>query len=79
MSNRLIRLAVVTRILPVACVLISTFPILAQNRPGDAEIKLPAPGAAPEPKFWVSYLVSAAMLAAIIMVSLRPAKRSHQD
>lgn len=53
--------------------------VLAQNTPANAEIKLPAPGVAPEPKFWLSYFVSFALLVAVVMVSLRPAKRSHQD
>ncbi len=58
---------------------LSASQVLAQNTPANAEIKLPAPGVAPEPKFWLSYFVSFAVLVAVVMVSLRPAKRSHQD
>ena len=45
---------------------------LAQQAP-------PTPTLKPGPPIWMGYLLTAALLVAVLAVSLMPSKRSHQD
>ncbi|HEB60428.1 MAG TPA: hypothetical protein ENJ06_01235 [Phycisphaeraceae bacterium] len=39
----------------------------------------PTPNATKEPKVWVTYLIVAVLVGAVLAISLTPSKRGHQD
>jgi len=49
----------------------------AQNNP--LTPTAPTPGSAPKSRTWVWYMLSLLLFAAVMAVSLKPGKRTHQD
>lgn len=64
-------LAWVTMMLPAS--------VWAQSGPGGIDLPAPTVGGIDDPKHWKGYLISFLLFALVMLLSLKPAKRGHQD
>jgi hypothetical protein len=58
-------------------VLLTTAAVTAQE--SFPNYTAPSPNTGSPPKVWLSYLVMAVLVGAVLAISLTPAKRGHQD
>jgi len=81
LSRRLRRAASALPAWVVVVVVAGWLPTLAraQDLAPTAPLPAPTPGVPDEPKYWVGYLITAVLAGLVLLVSLKEAKRGHQD